>query len=152
MVAFIDLLMDRPIDKEKHIITPGGYEVVAGGKNYQFDFTRIYGNVDKDNDHIIHFQLEDEDIESFPDIKELKNHLNEITELVECFVYTGEANEPEIKPAKILSFVIIEKEANKLDQLPNSTEYIDCITTIRDNEWETHYKMTDKVICDYKFE
>ncbi len=38
MRANITLKMDRAIDPHRHYISPGGYEVIVEGKNYQFDF------------------------------------------------------------------------------------------------------------------
>jgi hypothetical protein len=152
MRAYITLQMDRPIDSDKHYISPGGYEVMAGGKNYQFDFNESYGSIDKERPDVISFELRDEDYDSFPDIKELREHLHEITELVECYVYTGENGEPEINPLKILSFCISDSGTGKRSNLPESTEYITCTPYVTDHNWTIDYEMTDRLIGGYDFE
>lgn len=107
MRAELSIKMDRPIIPMRHYICPGGYEVETNdGKTYRFDFLASEGYVNQNDNTIIDFFLYHSDTDSFPEMAELENHLNEIVKIVECFVYTGEYDDPEIKPVEILHFSI----------------------------------------------
>ncbi len=88
------LKMDREIDKKSHYISPGGYNL----NEKPFDFCQSFGTID-DQDHTkIHFYVCDFDESCSP---------NEITPtdiwgyFSEFFIYTGEQDEPEIRPMAI---------------------------------------------------
>lgn len=102
MRMYISLLMDRPIDKEKHYISPGGYEFNFNGKNIPFDFCTSAGSVCK-NPRMIEFELSDLDLDSFPEAKKLltKSNLKNVRKIEEFYVYTGEDKEPEINLERI---------------------------------------------------
>ena len=104
---------NRDIDRNKDYISPGGYEMVMNGKKVQFDFCVSYGNICTDERSVCTFQLEQPDYDSFPDfervgIDELKN----ITEITECYIYTGEDGESDLKETEInsISFVISDSK------------------------------------------
>ena len=125
MKAYIDIKFDREIDKDVHYISPGGYEVNEGDKTYAFDFNEFEGVIDKNDATILHCYLRDEDIDSYPDIEELKKHFAEITELTECFVYTGEDGDPEIVPTRVEAFAI-ESWCLDVKTIPADTEFVTC--------------------------
>ena len=85
--------MDRPYENEKHYVSPGGYEI--DGK--QFDFTSTYGFVQKEPD-LLEIEVADPDLDSFPEAvtKEEVVRANLSGRFDEFYMYTGEANEPEI--------------------------------------------------------
>ena len=112
MRAYLSIKMDRPIISGIHYISPGGYEVTANGKTYCFDFNESYGSIDKNDSSIIHFELRDEDYSTFPEIMELRRNLRKITMINEVYMYTGELNDPEIYPVKLLNFTIEDINSN----------------------------------------
>ena len=99
---FGSLKFDREIDKNKHYFSPGGYEFIFNGQEVMFDFCHYEGSVDKDDPKILHFEVTEPDVDSFPDLKHLEaddfRYLDKITEF---FVYTGEYDETEINPVAI---------------------------------------------------
>jgi len=103
MEMYISILMDRPIDKDLHYISPGGFAFDFGGKVIEFDFVCYAGSINQENPRLVDFVMMDLDISSFPDAKILNNKesLEDIRGIDECFVYTGEYNEPEIHPERI---------------------------------------------------
>lgn len=102
---FITVKMDRPIDTDKHYISPGGYELLFGnGESVAFDFYESYGNIDKNDESTIHFELCDLDTDSFPEAEKLAGLLigSRVKEITECYIYTGEEDgKEEINPLKI---------------------------------------------------
>lgn len=73
MRLYSTLKMNKPIDNDKILISPGGYEMTFGGRDMQFDFEYSGGNIDDDDKSIIHFEQRKLDISSFPDAKALDN-------------------------------------------------------------------------------
>ena len=104
MPMYLNIKMDRKIDTNKHYISPGGFEIkFDDGKTIAFDFNESESWVDETNKDVMCFRLKDLDNESFPDAKTLPEYLqkHKVTEVVECYVYTGEDNEPKINPIEI---------------------------------------------------
>ena len=92
---------DRPI-KPEHIIDPGGYEMTfSNGKTVRFDFEWFEGGVDRDDNTVLACIMSILDTDSFPDSEFLKTFTGSVTEIKEFFVYTGEADDPEINPVKL---------------------------------------------------
>lgn len=110
MRMIMSVEFDRSATRE-HYISPGGYEVIAAGKNYQFDFLESIGMIDKKNPKVIHFECNYADLDSFPEMEELKKHLHEITDFIEFYVYTGEYDDPEIIPVKAMAVCIETTDA-----------------------------------------
>ena len=102
MRMYISLLMDRPIDKEKHYISPGGYEFNFNGKNISFDFCMSSGTICK-NPRMIEFELRELDLTTFPESEKLLNKscLKNVRKIEEFYIYTGEDNEQEINLERI---------------------------------------------------
>jgi hypothetical protein len=145
--ARLTIKMDRPIDKNKHILGIGGFEVIAGGKNYQFDFNESSGSADVYNPKLIRWTVRNPDISSFPDMVELENHIHEITEFVEVYVYTGEDGDPEIHPVSVEEFRIITfGEGKRTEEFPKSTEFVEVIPVIEKDVWFIEYKMKDTLL------
>ena len=147
MRAYITIQMDRPILKDEHYISIGGYQVTANNKQYSFDFNEYYGYIDKDNPDIIHFRLRDEDYDTFPEIKELRDHLHEITNIDEFYIYTGETYEPEIIPVKLLEFIIIDSNIKCKEDYPQDSEFVNC--KVESNA--IIYTFTEKLLNTCKF-
>ena len=97
-----DIIFDRPIKKDLHYISPGGYEMVFNGKIIHFDFEDYEGWVDKKNPALLHIIQRNPDYSSFEDLNSLEpNDLLSLKKINEFFIYTGEAEDPEINPIKI---------------------------------------------------
>lgn len=96
------LVFDRPIDSNKHYISPGGFEVKVKGLEQPvgFDFELFEGSIVKDdngnNSNMLDFVLRGLDFDSFPDSKVLLSNLENIESFTEFFVYTGEDEEDDI--------------------------------------------------------
>lgn len=105
MTMYATLQMDREIDPNRHYIGIGGFEFrFRNGVNIGFDFNSSIANVQK-NPTTIKFECDDLDCDSFPEAALLEMLLSdsEVDRIEEFYVYTGEREEPEINPEKILS-------------------------------------------------
>lgn len=95
---------DRPIDKEKHYISPGGYIFKSSGKTYHFDFLTYEGTIDEKDPTVLHtdvYHLDEDYSNKLDDFDSA-----ELEEIEEFFIYTGEENDPEIKPVSVISLII----------------------------------------------
>lgn len=152
MRVYFKIKMDRSCDPNKHYISPGGYEVRLGnGTCYQFDFNESFGGRSEEDDSILEFELRDEDIASFPNISELKEHLSEIVAMTEFFIYTGEHNDSEINPVKLISFELWNTFGS-LNVPPQDTEYITCHTANGEKtDYTIVYCFTQKLLDTVSF-
>ncbi len=144
MRAYARIKFDHPVT-EQHYISLGGYEVIAGGKNYQFDFTSSERCIDSEHPEIVEFYLRDEDNNAFPEVAELKNHLSEISKIEDFYVYTGEENDLEINCVEIQDFVI---EVAGYGNMPphNDTEYIYHKVYETCDDWTIQYHFTNALL------
>lgn len=100
---------DRPIDVNKHYISPGGYEFVMNGRVLQFDFCDYVGNISKNDPYVLEIEQRNPDIASFPDIYKIKKKdLQHVEEIRDFFVYTGEKEDEKIIPVKLeyIDFIV----------------------------------------------
>lgn len=106
-----DILFDRPIDKEKHYISPGGYSIITNdGKQIDFDFQSWYGTIDAKNPRLLHAEMENVDTDCFPDAANLEAAVRNMKGFKEFFIYTGEYTvDGDISPIGI-SNVIFEND------------------------------------------
>ena len=105
MTMYATLQMDREIDPNRHYIGIGGFEFLfRNGVNIRFDFNSSIANVQRDPT-VIKFECDDLDCDSFPEAALLGMLLSdsEVDRIEEFYVYTGEREEPEINPEKIIS-------------------------------------------------
>lgn len=87
MRASLSILFNKPMSQYQGIPSPGGYEVqTKDGKFYGFDFHESCGGIDPKNPHIITWCLKDEDIETFPEIVELRHKMTDITKITEFYL------------------------------------------------------------------
>ena len=134
MRMYAKILFDREIKKE-HYISPGGYEVITKDETtMQFDFCQFKGWISSDNSRILNCVFSDLDIDSFPESVNLNP--KEIMRISEFFVFTGEDDEPEIHPVKLLSLEfcmddeeyevsdVIVKTANVTDGYENYSIFV----------------------------
>ncbi len=99
---YAEVRFDRPIDKDRHYISPGGYEMTFAGKPVPFDFMDYEGNVKEDDPAVLCFNDFRPDTSSFPEADTLTEEVvRQFDGIKEFFVYTGEVDEPEINPVKI---------------------------------------------------
>lgn len=140
---YASIRMDRPIDPEKHYISPGGYELIFDNdKSIQFDFNDYEGAVRKEDPTILDFIMRNLDEDSYESAKLLETHLinHSIKKIEEFYVYTGEDDcLEEINPVSIedIAFEIFDGIATtvvsvpkdviaayKFDQPDNSDEFL----------------------------
>lgn len=105
----------RDIDKNMDYLSPGGFEMIMNGKQVQFDFVRSYGDISEKNHNVCIFRLVEPDIDAFPKFKDVTpEDIKNISEIVECFVYTGEDDESDLDVKaieRILFFLPDEDES-----------------------------------------
>lgn len=105
----MDLKFDRPIVKGKHYISPGGYAFRSGGKTYQFDFLCFEGRIDPEDPTILHAEVHHLDKDYSYDMSDF--NAENLQEIEEFFVYTGEYDDPEIYLESVLSLTIWQGDA-----------------------------------------
>ena len=148
--ALLDIKMDRPIDKHMHYISPGGYEIGFSDKSTtQFDFLDYEGYIDDEDPSILHCKLKNPDTDAFPNMLSIRKNITKATELIECYIYTGEHDDPEINLDEIISFKIIDDNYNANDyKFIASTDYV--TVNILDNDKTAEFTFTQKLIDTYK--
>ncbi len=104
----------RDIDKNKDYLSPGGYEMIMNGKSVQFDFVTSYGNVSEKEPDVCIFRLVEPDIDAFPGFKDVTvDDIRNISEIVECFVYTGEEDESDLEVKAIERIIFFLPDDDK---------------------------------------
>ena len=102
MEMYALIKFDRPIDKDRHVISPGGYEMTFNnGETVRFDFKGCSGRIDPADNRVFKCEMSILDIEAFPDSEFLKTFTGSVTAINEFFVYTGEVGDPEINPVEL---------------------------------------------------
>ena len=101
---YADIRMSRPIDKEKDYICPGGYIMTMGGKSIMFDFEDTYGYILDEDPSVIRVECRNPDHYTYKDLDSVaEKMLEQVTEIREFFVYTGEYDETNLKPVELIS-------------------------------------------------
>lgn len=100
----MDIKFDRPINPDRHYISPGGYTMICEKQSYSFDFMDYEGSVDKDDPTILHVEVFHLDKDCSNDMSKFNS--KKIENIEEFYIYTGEYDDPEILPLKILSLTI----------------------------------------------
>lgn len=107
---------DRPVN-EKHYIIPGGYTIKADRPHQNnngrqsdlitFDFCDEDRYIDETDPCVMHFQVRNLDPEYGNSNEELNKTTLKTANFSEFFVYTGEDDDPEIKPVQICTLAFI---------------------------------------------
>lgn len=110
------LKFDREIDKNKHYISIGGFELSSNGETICFDFIYSYGYVNKEDSRIILFNLEvlDEDVFEKCGDKLTKDFCRNVDHIEEFIIFTGEYDEPEILPVELLNVEFIFDDEERI--------------------------------------
>ena len=104
----IQVKFNRPVDLEKDYIVPGGYSMIMDGKEVEFDFCQCSSGISNEDSSVVIFSVTGMDYDSFPDLKELRlKDLKNISSIRECFVYTGEPGESDLKVKSIKNILFI---------------------------------------------
>lgn len=104
--AVMTLKANKKVPEDCRDLSPGGYHVKdRAGKEYGFDFNWSHGDIDSQDPTKVHFEVWDPDTASFPELSDLPDHLEEITEFPECYVWVDEEQ----------SFSIIDIESFALE-------------------------------------
>ncbi len=104
----------RDINKKKDYLSPGGYEMIMNGKRVQFDFVTSYGNVSEKEPDVCIFRLVEPDIDAFPGFKDVTvDDIRNTSEIVECFVYTGEEDESDLEVKAIERIIFFLPDDDK---------------------------------------
>ena len=105
---------NREVDLDNDYICPGGFEMIMNGKYVEFDFTEFQVNLIADNDRACCFNLRNPDFSSYPKLKKITaKELKNVSEIKECFIYTGELGETDLKVVSVkeIGFVIFREKA-----------------------------------------
>ena len=81
-----------------------GYVFVSEGKAYQFDFMDYEGSVNKDDPTILHAEVYTLDRNYSDDLSKFNS--DGLEKIEDFYIYTGEGDDPEINPVKVLSLSI----------------------------------------------
>lgn len=114
--AYADIKFNKPIDKHRMTISIGGYEVVAKGRTYKFDFENYIGEIDSKDATILHTYTSYPDVESFKDWNDITiDVLKAISEIVEFYVdiedeYTDEVL---LVPMQLLRWEFVNTETDE---------------------------------------
>lgn len=107
MKMYAIIQFDRPIDKEKHCISPGGYEMTfSNGVTTQFDFMEFEGSVDEQDDTVLFCTMRRLDTDTFPDADFLRTFEGSVTDIKEFYVWTGTHGDPEIYPTRLIYLML----------------------------------------------
>ncbi len=113
------LQMDREIDKDKNYVSPGGYEFKSSKSEepLQFDFFDYAGYIDSNDKTKILFETELLDEQSFPGIigKLNKSFCEDINEITDFYIYTGDDEDPELNLSKIIDISLLFTDGTKID-------------------------------------
>lgn len=99
------LKMDRPVDFEKHYISPGSYELEKNGRICRFDFYESTMSEGKNN--TLDVEVADFDEEYARD-NDFKNEFDDYKDIfnfhyTEFFIFTGEYDDEEINASKLIN-------------------------------------------------
>lgn len=99
------LEMDRPVNFEKHYISPGSYELEKDGRVCRIDFNGT--EISKRSKKILNFHVKDFDEEYARD-NDFKNEFDDYKDIfnfhyTEFFIFTGEYNDEEINVSKLIN-------------------------------------------------
>ena len=104
----LQVKFNRPVDLEKDYIVPGGYSMIMDGKEVEFDFCYSSSGISNEDSSVVIFSVTGMDYDSFPDLKKLGlKDLKNISSIRECFVYTGEPGESDLKVESIKNILFI---------------------------------------------
>lgn len=105
-----DVKMSRAVNVDVDNISPGGFGMIMSSTEITFDFESFYVCVNKDDPTIIHIEEENPDVDEFKDLEVInENHLKNVTEIFEFFVFTGEQGETDLRPVKLLACTFYTK-------------------------------------------
>lgn len=123
---YIALRFNKPVPDVKNLmpnesavgVSPGAYEIVfTDDTTVRFDFLDSYGNVDKNDNHVIDFELCNFDWETFSDeaiVLPAKLLDREIKKLSEVFVYiSGGDVELDVTAVDAMAFVVTDNKTGK---------------------------------------
>lgn len=106
---------DRPIIRDKHVIFIGGFEMTFdNGKTVRFDLLDFNGHVESDDPRVLNFELHGLDVDAFPDSEFLKTFAGKVTAINEFYVYTGEAEDPEINPIELKALFLCNHRSERI--------------------------------------
>ena len=104
---------NRKVDLDNDYICPGGFEITMNGRNVKFDFTEFQPNMVAGNDRLCCFNLRKPDFTSYPKLKKITaKELKNISAIKECYIYTGEPGETDLKVVSVkeIGIVILGKK------------------------------------------
>lgn len=101
----IGFRFNRPLT-ERDYLSPGGYEIKTKYRSFAFDFEDYEGRIDEKNRDTAHFSARHPDRSAFPCIDVMtERDIRNIKSLVECYVYTGEENETDLRTRELLYMI-----------------------------------------------
>ena len=112
---------DRPVDPDKHYLSPGGYSVeLRDGRKIEFDFFEYCG--DRIGTNSVAFEVSELDTSTFPESEILTVDSMGGSTFDEFFVFTGEYDDPEIYMTSVHDVVFTYDGGDRLIDIPFSGE------------------------------
>lgn len=110
---------DRPVDPDKHYLSPGGYSAeLRDGKKIDFDFFKSCG--DRIGTNSVAFEASELDTSTFPESANLTVDSMMGCNFDEFFIFTGEYDDPEIYVTNIHDVVFTYEAGDRLIDIPFS--------------------------------
>lgn len=123
MRAYVTIRFDRKLSPNGPFPSLGGFHVQVKSKTYGFDFNNSEISVNTEDPSYVHWELWDEDYDSFPETKNLIKQVEMISEIEEIYIdlEAWDVAEERPVPIKCTEFCLkIESE----NQIPKSTKYV----------------------------
>jgi hypothetical protein len=98
--------MNRPV-LESDYISPGGYTFVMNGEEITFDFSESYVSVSKDDKTVIQIMQKNPEYEYEGTDRITRAHVEQVEEIRDFFVYTGEHGETDLYPVELLECAFV---------------------------------------------
>lgn len=142
----VQVEFNRPVDQDKDGIVPGGYEMVMNGNQVEFDFCNSSSGISNEDPMVVIFNVTNMDYASFPTLKNLNiSDLKNISQINECYIYTGEPGESDlrVKSIKKILFILPYNEPWVIDvPQPLIDEFNKSLQEERKKEGEYEIKLT----------
>ena len=118
---YFTIRFNRPVDRERDYISPGGYELVMNGKTCHFDMLDSYMFVDEENPCLLYVEQRNPDYAEFECLKEMTfEDLSKPEKIEEFYIYTdteGEGSEDDfLTPVEITELCFDAWDDNKVHE------------------------------------
>lgn len=98
---YATLKFNRSLNRDTDYISPGSYEIISNNTAYRFDFETYYGNIDTEDDTLLHIECKHPDSFCFDDIANItKDVLAGVKQFNEFYLYISAVD---LEPVALLN-------------------------------------------------